>query len=110
VFGDIMIDYSYVELSSACMTALKQFSERFPRHRPADIKRAISRGQGFIRAIQRPDGSWYGSWGICFTYGTWFGIEVSQRGPPPRACREEHTGGAWRMATRRHMRFCLLHE
>ena len=24
---------------------------------------------------QRPDGSWYGSWGVCFTYGTWFGIE-----------------------------------
>ena len=27
-------------------------------------------------SIQRPDGSWYGSWGVCFTYGTWFGIEA----------------------------------
>ena len=21
-----------------------------------------------------PDGSWYGNWGICFVYGTWFAI------------------------------------
>ena len=26
-------------------------------------------------SIQRADGSWYGSWAICFTYGTWFGIK-----------------------------------
>lgn len=24
---------------------------------------------------QRRDGSWYGSWACCFTYGTWFGVE-----------------------------------
>ncbi len=28
-----------------------------------------------MRSIQRPDGSWEGLWGICFTYGTWFGVE-----------------------------------
>ena len=71
-----MIDYSYVELSSACITALAKFTARFPKHRASEIKRSIQRGSRFIKAIQRPDGSWYGSWGICFTYGTWFGIEV----------------------------------
>ena len=25
-------------------------------------------------AAQRVDGSWEGSWGVCFTYGTWFGV------------------------------------
>jgi hypothetical protein len=25
--------------------------------------------------MQREDGSWYGSWAVCFTYGTWFGVE-----------------------------------
>lgn len=25
--------------------------------------------------IQRPDGSWEGMWGICFTYGIWFAID-----------------------------------
>ena len=30
--------------------------------------------EAFIRSIQRPDGSWYGSWAVCFTYGIWFGV------------------------------------
>ena len=29
----------------------------------------------FMLRIQRPDGSWEGMWGVCFTYGTWFGVE-----------------------------------
>ena len=74
VFGDIMIDYSYVECSSACITALTQFSEQFPLHRSSEIQNAISSGRVFLESIQRFDGSWYGSWGNCFTYGTWFGL------------------------------------
>ncbi len=38
----------------------------------ATIKRAI----GFIKKDQRPDGSWYGAWGICFTYATLFALEA----------------------------------
>ncbi|CDP15767.1 unnamed protein product [Coffea canephora] len=29
----------------------------------------------YIEETQEPDGSWYGSWGICYTYGTWFAVE-----------------------------------
>ncbi|EKX53909.1 hypothetical protein GUITHDRAFT_63716, partial [Guillardia theta CCMP2712] len=76
VFGDIMIDYSYVECSSASMTALAAFKKFYPHHRSKEIDGALKRGARFIRSIQRPDGSWYGSWGVCFTYGTWFGIEA----------------------------------
>jgi squalene cyclase len=75
VFGDIMIDYSYVECSSACITALKYFADALPYHRSAEVLNAIQAGRRFIKSIQRHDGSWYGSWGVCFTYGTWFGIE-----------------------------------
>jgi len=32
-FGDIMIDYDYVELSSACMTGLALFRKQYPNHR-----------------------------------------------------------------------------
>lgn len=74
-FGDIMIDYSYAECSCSAMTALKAFSKVYPDHRAAEIKRSMDNGRRFIRSIQRPDGSWYGSWGVCFTYGTWFGVE-----------------------------------
>jgi len=75
VFGDIMIDYSYVECTSACITALKEFSVVIPRYRRGEVLNAIQAGRSFLKSIQRSDGSWYGSWGTCFTYGTWFGIE-----------------------------------
>ena len=75
VFGDIMIDYSYVECTMACITALKAFSLALPDHRPLEVLGAIQAGRNFIKSIQRTDGSWYGSWAVCFTYGTWFGIE-----------------------------------
>jgi len=28
-----------------------------------------------VKNAQRDDGSWFGSWGVCFTYATWFGVE-----------------------------------
>lgn len=75
VFGDIMIDYSYVECSSASMTAMIAFHEQIPDYRRDDVLASIARGREFLKSIQRTDGSWYGSWGNCFTYGTWFGVE-----------------------------------
>uniref|UniRef100_A0AAQ6AL23 Terpene cyclase/mutase family member n=1 Tax=Amphiprion ocellaris TaxID=80972 RepID=A0AAQ6AL23_AMPOC len=54
VFGDIMIDYTYVECTSAVMQALRHFQKAYPDHRPEEIR----------------------SWGVCFTYGIWFGLEA----------------------------------
>ncbi|KAK7456563.1 hypothetical protein BaRGS_00039317 [Batillaria attramentaria] len=76
VFGDIMIDYTYVECTSACMQALKVFTDHYPEYRQDEIRLALHDGLDFIRKKQRPDGSWEGSWGVCFTYGTWFGLEA----------------------------------
>lgn len=58
VFGDIMIDYSYVECSMASLTALAEFHEKFPHHRTKEITFAIRRGGEFMKSIQREDGSW----------------------------------------------------
>ena len=58
VFGDIMIDYSYVECSMASMTALADFHEKFPHHRAKEITFALRRGAQFMKSIQREDGSW----------------------------------------------------
>ncbi|KAI1884894.1 hypothetical protein AGOR_G00214580 [Albula goreensis] len=76
VFGDIMIDYTYVECTSAVMQALKHFHQEFPDHRPVEISSTLKEGLDYCRRVQRPDGSWEGSWGVCFTYGVWFGLEA----------------------------------
>lgn len=73
-FGDIMVDYSYVECTSACITALCAFEKKYPTHRTQEIQAALGKAEKFIRSIQRKDGSWYGSWAVCFTYGCWFGV------------------------------------
>lgn len=75
VFGNIMLGYSHVECTSACVQGLLAHSKRNPNYRGAAVSRSIRRGLKYIRDTQREDGSWYGSWGICFTYATWFGIE-----------------------------------
>jgi len=76
LFGEIMIEHSYVECSSATIQGLTKFKKEFPGYREQEIEEAIRKGVRFIRSIQREDGSWYGSWAVCFTYGTWFGIEA----------------------------------
>ncbi|MBY0308028.1 MAG: hypothetical protein K2Q09_04725, partial [Phycisphaerales bacterium] len=74
VFHNIMIDYSYVECSSASIQALAHFATAYPYYRSDDVQRAILNGAVFIMRAQRVDGSWYGSWAVCFTYASWFGV------------------------------------
>jgi squalene/oxidosqualene cyclase-like protein len=92
-FADIMIDYPHVECTSACVQALAAFARRHPGARDDRIAAAIERGRRFLLSRQRDDGSWEGAWGICFTYGTWFGVlGLRAAGLPPshpalrRAC------------------------
>ncbi|KAK9097606.1 hypothetical protein Sjap_023103 [Stephania japonica] len=75
-FGDIVIDYPYVECTSAAIQALTSFKKLYPGHRRAEIQSCISKAVKFIESIQKPDGSWYGSWAVCFTYATWFGMKA----------------------------------
>ena len=74
VFYNIMVDYSYVECSSACLQTLILAKKRFPGEFEKLIDKAIKRGVKFIKSRQKKNGSWEGSWAVCFTYGTWFGV------------------------------------
>ncbi|KAI7995522.1 Cycloartenol synthase 2 [Camellia lanceoleosa] len=74
-FGDIIIDYQYVECTSAAIQGLRSFMNSYPGYRRKEVEACIVKAINFIESIQLPDGSWYGSWGVCYTYGTWFGIK-----------------------------------
>ncbi|KAK9078932.1 hypothetical protein SSX86_002991 [Deinandra increscens subsp. villosa] len=74
-FGDIMLDYPYVECTSAVVQSLTSFIKLHPSYRREEIEACVNKATTFIENMQLPDGSWYGSWGVCYTYGTWFGIK-----------------------------------
>lgn len=75
VFGRIMVEYDYPECTTSCVTAMYLFQKAFPDYRPKDIETFQARAVEWIRTNQRADGSWYGSWGICFTYAAMFALE-----------------------------------
>ena len=80
IFADIMIDYSWTECSSACVLALIEIQKILPDYKAQQIEVAIVRGLKFVIQQQKADGSWYGGWAVCFTYATWFGVEVLSKG------------------------------
>lgn len=76
VFGGIMVEYDYPECTTAVLLALGQFIKSFPddEYRRQEIKTCQARAVQYVRDAQRVDGSWYGSWGICFTYASMFAL------------------------------------
>ena len=40
------------------------------------FRESIKASVRYLLSIQRPEGGWYGSWGICFTYATMFALEA----------------------------------
>ncbi|KAL5574126.1 hypothetical protein UlMin_023723 [Ulmus minor] len=73
---NIVIEYEYVECTSSTIQALVLFKKLYPGHRRSEIENSINNAVRYLEDIQIPDGSWYGNWGICFTYGTWFALRA----------------------------------
>lgn len=106
VFRGIMIDHGHVECTSACLQALAAFRAARPTVLALEAERAILAGRDFLLARQAQDGSWQGAWGVCFTYGTWFGVlglrasGLSAAHPAVQAAADyllsiQHADGAW---------------
>ncbi|XP_024031865.1 lupeol synthase isoform X3 [Morus notabilis] len=71
---DLVIEYEYIECTSSSIQALNLFRKLHPGHRRKEIDNFITNAADYLEGVQMPDGSWYGNWGICFVYGTWFAI------------------------------------
>jgi len=93
-------DRSYTECTSACITALRGYLPGADIVLRTAIEPAIARGTQFLLDVQRPDGSWEGAWGVCFTYGTWFAVNGLAGSDDPRA----------RAAIDRACAFLLAHQ
>ncbi|KAJ7680547.1 terpenoid cyclases/protein prenyltransferase alpha-alpha toroid [Mycena polygramma] len=75
VFGNVMVERTYPECTTSVITSFRIFQQYYPEYRKKDIDRSVAKAIGYLHGQQRLDGSWYGSWGICFTYATMFALE-----------------------------------
>jgi lanosterol synthase len=78
MFGNCMVEYSYVECTASCMQGLTAAARRFEpllsTEEHAAVRRAVARGDAFLRKAQEAEGGWPGFWGVNYTYGTLFGV------------------------------------
>ncbi|GMM34166.1 lanosterol synthase [Saccharomycopsis crataegensis] len=75
VFGNIMVEYPYVECTDSAVLGLTFFTKYYD-YRHEEIQFSISKAIDYICGAQNPDGSWYGCWGVCFTYAGMFALEA----------------------------------
>ncbi|KAJ7564049.1 hypothetical protein O6H91_03G134700 [Diphasiastrum complanatum] len=73
-FEEVTNYWTSVECTSSVIQALAAFRRVHPNYKPKEIESCIQRARHFIEKLQRPDGSWYGIWATCFTYGTKFAM------------------------------------
>ncbi len=59
-----LLDPPTEDVTARCVGMLAQYGR--PEHRDA-----MARGIRYLQREQRPDGSWYGRWGLNYLYGTW---------------------------------------
>ncbi|KAJ6859056.1 beta-amyrin synthase-like isoform X3 [Populus alba x Populus x berolinensis] len=71
---NIVIEHDYAECTSSAIQVLVMFMKMYPGHRNKEIETSIARAVEYLETIQMPDGSWYGNWGLCFIYSTWFAL------------------------------------
>ncbi|KAL6888525.1 hypothetical protein ACP4OV_009551 [Aristida adscensionis] len=74
-FPNIFVDYPYPECNASVLEALVLFKELYPSYRTKDIENCITNAATFIENSQQEDGSWLGTWAICFTYAFFFSVK-----------------------------------
>ncbi len=60
-----LLDPPTEDVTARCVSMLAQLGDSI------DNSAALAGGVAYLRRTQRPDGSWYGRWGLNYIYGTW---------------------------------------
>ena len=98
MFGNCMVEGSYLECTASCLNALANFQRRFPDVLQPEIESAIQRAMNALLRGQRTDGSWEGSWGVNFTYAIFFCVEALCAANLPVDHPAIRRAGAWLLA------------
>jgi beta-amyrin synthase len=73
-FEDIVIEHEHIECTSSAIQAIIFFKKLYPEHKKKEIEDFIMNAIRYIENVQMRDGSWYGDWGVCYTYASWFAL------------------------------------
>ncbi len=84
-----LLDPPSADLTARCLSMLAQLGEK-PETSPA-MARAIE----FLRRDQRPEGSWYGRWGMNYIYGTWSVLCALNAAQVPHDAPEVRKAANW---------------
>ncbi|GLT26415.1 hypothetical protein SLA2020_014820 [Shorea laevis] len=99
---NIVIEHEYVECTSSAISALVLFKNLYPGHRTWEIENFITNAVHFIENMQMPDGSWYGNWGVCFIYASWFALRaLAATGKTYNNCQVMRKGVKFLLRTQR---------
>ncbi|KAJ6925510.1 lupeol synthase isoform X4 [Populus alba x Populus x berolinensis] len=70
-FGGVMVETEYVDCTASVIQALASFSHLHPEYRGKEIEMSVAKAAHYVENAQMADGSWYGNWGICYTYAAY---------------------------------------
>ncbi|KAL1834017.1 dammarenediol II synthase-like [Daucus carota subsp. sativus] len=76
IFADIVVEKEHVECTASVIQALVAFKYLHKGYKEKEIDVSVAKAVQYLEAKQYPDGSWYGYWGICFLYGTFFALSA----------------------------------
>ncbi|KAK1392036.1 Terpene cyclase/mutase family member [Heracleum sosnowskyi] len=74
IFADIVVEKEHVECTASIIQAFVAFRNLHQGYKEKDIDVSVAKAVQYLEAKQHPNGSWYGYWGICFLYGTYFAL------------------------------------
>lgn len=94
IYGNCMIEYSYVECTASCIRGLAEYldyaGQRLEQTWTSKLREAIQSGVRLLLREQESSGAWAGFWGINRSYGTFFAtaaLRACAFGPDHEAMR-----------------------